>query len=229
MLPIVQPSRRAPTRLALCFLAAALALSGAVALAAEAATYSVRPGDTLSAVAVSTGVGVSELVALNDVADPDLLRVGQVLHLPSGAEVARPALSSRGARAAPQTFVWPLRGRITTDFAERGPYWSRGWHPGLDIAGPIGTPIAAAAAGVVVEAAAAGWNAGYGNYVKIEHGGGLVSLYGHMSRVDASVGDQVDAGTVLGAVGVTGLTTGPHVHLELRQDGEVRDPVDYLP
>ena len=226
---IALPSWRAPARLALCFLATTLALSGGVALAAEAATYSVRPGDTLSDVALSTGVRVGDLVALNDLGDPDLLRVGQVLHLPSGAEVARPSLSSRGTRPMPESFVWPLRGRITSDFAERGPYWSRGWHPGLDIAGPIGTPIAAAAGGVVVESEAAGWNGGYGNYVKIDHGGGLVSLYAHLPRVVAAVGDQVDAGTVLGAVGVTGLTTGPHLHLEVRENDVVRDPMAYLP
>ena len=103
--------------------------------------------------------------------------------------------------------------------------------PGLDIAAPVGTPIRAAADGTVIESESTGNNSGYGSYVKIDHGGGLVSLYGHMSTVRASVGDYVTAGTVLGAVGMTGFTTGPHLHLEFRQGGATNpiDPLVHLP
>jgi murein DD-endopeptidase MepM/ murein hydrolase activator NlpD len=125
--------------------------------------------------------------------------------------------------------VLPLRGPITTYFREAGPYWVQGYHTGLDIAAPVGSAIAACGDGIVVEAESSGHNGGYGSYVKIDHGGGLISIYGHMSAVLAGPGERVAAGSVIGRVGMTGNTTGPHLHWEVRQDGAIRDPLGYVP
>ena len=204
--------------------------------------YTIRPGDSLVSIATRHGSRVVEIQSSNNIPDADKLQVGDVLKIPGGHENAeivqsasdlgRMVPSSRGSRSEiSRNFMWPLRGAITTYFAEKGPYWSRGWHPGLDIAAPVGTPIRAAADGIVIEAESTGNNSGYGSYVKIDHGGGLVSLYAHMSTVRASVGDDVSAGTFLGAVGMTGFTTGPHLHFEFRQGGATNpiDPLAHLP
>jgi murein DD-endopeptidase MepM/ murein hydrolase activator NlpD len=127
-------------------------------------------------------------------------------------------------------YALPLSGRlrVTTPFGERGPYWKLGYHPGIDFGVPIGTSVQAVADGVVIEAEEDGWHKGYGGYVKVDHGDGLHSLYAHLSRVDVSVGDQVSAGDHLARSGNTGVSTGPHLHLEMRQDGVHKDPAPYL-
>ena len=213
----------------------ALAIMVVGIASAETSQYTVQPGDSLNDVAARLGVTTRELVLLNDLRDGDALQVGQVLRLPNGAEVrAEPVSRGAVAPTARPAFVWPVQGPITTGYHELGPYWSRGWHPGIDLGVPVGTPIGAAGDGVVIEAEADGWNSGYGHYVKIDHGNGVYSLYGHMATVSASVGDKVTAGTVIGRVGMTGFTTGPHLHWEIRIGGSgltapTRDPLSFLP
>ena len=92
------------------------------------------------------------------------------------------------------------------------------YHKGIDIANPNYPPIVAADSGVVT---VAGWvdNTGYGNRVMIDHGNGYITLYGHMSRVSVSVGQRVGKGQLIGYVGSTGRSTGPHVHFEIRNSG----------
>lgn len=208
----------------------ALALAGALPAFADTAQYTVQPGDSLNALAARAGVTAAELVTLNDIGNADELQIGQVLRLPSGADI-RVAPTARGS--GQPSFVWPVQGPITTGYHETGPYWSRGWHPGIDVAAPIGTPVGACGDGVVIEAEADGYNSGYGHYVKIDHGGGIYSLYGHLSVVAATVGQTVTAGTLLGRVGMTGFTTGPHVHWEVRVGGSgltasTVDPLSFL-
>jgi murein DD-endopeptidase MepM/ murein hydrolase activator NlpD len=119
--------------------------------------------------------------------------------------------------------IWPVSGPITSGFCE-----SRAWeacHPGIDIAVPTGTPIRAAAAGRV---AIAGWTGGYGNYTCIQHSGSLSTCYGHQSAIHVSVGQSVSQGQVIGLVGSTGHSTGPHLHFETRINGSVVNPMNYL-
>ena len=106
-----------------------------------------------------------------------------------------------------------------------GPY--KHFHTGVDMAAPLGTPVMAAADGLVV--AVGHTNVGYGNYVVIAHGGGIATLYGHLLQTNASVGDRVVRGQVIGLEGSTGFSTGPHVHFELRVNDQVIDPMPYLP
>ncbi|HEX7290447.1 MAG TPA: peptidoglycan DD-metalloendopeptidase family protein [Conexibacter sp.] len=120
-------------------------------------------------------------------------------------------------------FIWPVNGPITSPFCER-----RSWescHPGIDIGVPAGTPIRAAGSGGVV---IAGWVSGYGNYTCIDHGGGVSTCYGHQSAIHVSVGQRVTQGQVIGLVGCTGLCFGDHLHFEVRINGAVTNPLNYL-
>jgi len=116
---------------------------------------------------------------------------------------------------------WPVSAPITSPFGWR---WGR-MHEGIDLGAAYGTPIAAAAAGDVIYA---GWEGGYGNLGVIDHGGGLATAYGHQSRIAVSVGQQVDQGQIIGYVGSTGHSTGPHLHFEVRVNGQPVDPLGYL-
>jgi murein DD-endopeptidase MepM/ murein hydrolase activator NlpD len=112
---------------------------------------------------------------------------------------------------------------VTSPFCER-----RAWeacHPGIDIGVPSGTPIRAAGSGVVQ---IAGWTGGYGNYTCIGHGGGVSTCYGHQSSIQVSVGQQVSKGQVIGLSGCTGLCFGDHLHFEVRVNGSVTNPIDWL-
>jgi murein DD-endopeptidase MepM/ murein hydrolase activator NlpD len=117
-------------------------------------------------------------------------------------------------------FIWPVNGVVTSGFGWR---WGR-MHEGIDIAAPSGTSIRAAAAGTVIFA---GWMGGYGNLVIIDHGNGLATAYGHQSAIYVG-GGSVAQGTVIGAVGSTGNSTGPHLHFEVRVNGSPVDPMGYL-
>jgi len=99
------------------------------------------------------------------------------------------------------------------------------FHPGVDMAGPTGEPIAAAATGTVVRA---GWFGGYGNCIEIDHGHGLATRYGHLSRIMVRIGDHIGAGDQIGRMGSTGRSTGSHLHFEVRVDGHAVDPMPYL-
>ncbi len=117
--------------------------------------------------------------------------------------------------------IWPVQGVITSPFGMR---WGR-MHEGIDIGAPEGTPIYAAAAGAVIYA---GWESGYGNLTVIDHGNGLATAYGHQSRLAVSSGETVSRGQLIGNVGSTGHSTGPHLHFEVRVNGVPANPLDYL-
>jgi murein DD-endopeptidase MepM/ murein hydrolase activator NlpD len=140
---------------------------------------------------------------------------------------ARIRASQTGASAAvtqaPSTagLIWPVQGPITSPFGWR---WGR-MHEGIDIGVGYGTPIHAAAAGTVIYC---GWEEGYGNLVVIDHGGNLATAYGHQSSIAVSCGQAVAQGQVIGYVGCTGHCTGPHLHFEVRVDGNPVDPLGYL-
>ena len=118
----------------------------------------------------------------------------------------------------------PVAGRITSGFGYRYHpiLHCRKMHTGVDIAAPIGTPIYAVGAGEVIWA---GWRHGYGNTVMIDHGGGVVTLYGHMSSIAVSAGQMVTKRQMIGRVGSTGMSTGPHCHYERRVNGTPVNPL----
>lgn len=121
------------------------------------------------------------------------------------------------------SFVWPTMGVITSRFG----YRSHEYHTGLDIGAPIGTAVLAADSGTVVYAA---YQGGLGRHIIVDHGGGHVTTtYGHLSVISVKVGDTVEKGQMIGRVGSTGRSTGPHLHFEVRVDGTAVNPLNYYP
>lgn len=124
-------------------------------------------------------------------------------------------------------YVWPVQGRVSSPFGYRiHPIFNvRKMHTGIDLSASFGTSIRAADSGVVIQA---GWRGGYGKTVVVSHGSGLTTLYAHQSTILASVGEAVSQGDVIGKVGSTGYSTGPHLHFEVRLNGSPVDPMGYL-
>ena len=138
-----------------------------------------------------------------------------ILAAQAGSAVAARGVSTSG-------YIWPLGGAITSYY---GPRWGR-MHTGIDIDGTTGQPIVASKGGRVIVASYYG---GYGNAVVIDHGGGVSTLYAHMSSFNVSNGQTVSQGQVVGYVGATGNVTGDHLHFEVRVNGSPQDPMNYLP
>lgn len=128
---------------------------------------------------------------------------------------------------APAQLMWPVSGPITSPFGMRmHPVYGRPiLHAGIDIAAATGTPIAAAADGRVI---VAGYEGDCGKMVAIDHHGGLSTIYCHMSQIFVGVGQDVQRGQAIGAVGMTGDATGPHVHFQVMEDGHPVDPMSFL-
>lgn len=186
--------------------------------------HTVQRGESLWNIANYYEVTVQAIVDANDIANPNTLQVGQKLVVP-GAQAIE-AMRQRDAIVSPsgqllRNFSWPTTGRISSRFGER---WGR-MHNGLDIAVPTGTPIRAAAAGTVTYSASMGT---YGLLVIIDHGHGVETRYAHLSRLVAKVGQRVARGDLIAYSGNTGLSTGPHLHFEIRRNGVALDPSDFL-
>lgn len=123
--------------------------------------------------------------------------------------------------------IWPVTGFVSSNFGQRNSPFGRGgqFHKGLDISNRIGTPIIAPAEGTIIMAGADG---AYGNSVEIDHGGGIVTKYAHMQRPAVKKGQWVKRGETIGYVGMTGRTTGPHLHYEVRLNGVPVNPMRYI-
>jgi murein DD-endopeptidase MepM/ murein hydrolase activator NlpD len=141
-------------------------------------------------------------------------------------------------RSVPAPFAGAIHSAIPSRIPVDGVALTSGfgmrWHPvlgghrqhkGVDLASPIGTPIHAAADGVVGRA---DWFSSYGLYVALEHGGNIETRYGHMSRIAVAAGQQVHKGDVIGYIGTTGRSTGPHLHYEVRVNGAAVNPIPYM-
>ncbi|HYM49803.1 MAG TPA: M23 family metallopeptidase [Candidatus Limnocylindrales bacterium] len=179
------------------------------------------PGEQLAQVADQYRVDAGLLATINQVQPGGVMPAR--LFVPSAAV---PGALSRPTRPVPQPpaadrpalihFQWPTQGVITQ------PFWQ--YHPGIDIANVTGTPVVSADGGRVVFA---GWG-DYGLYVEIDHGNGYSTVYGHLSQLQVTLGQQVRPGQPIGLMGSTGRSTGPHLHFEIRQQGVPRNPLDYL-
>ena len=211
----------------------------------------VKAGDTVSRIAARYSVTRKSLIAANKLAHPEQLRIGQRLVVP-GARVAAGMgrvqlidavlengdvlfvragprrVPTRLSMASPEVdgralgFAWPVDGRIISPFGKR----HGGWHAGMDIKGEIGTPIMAAAPGVVISS---GQERAYGRIIRIEHDSGFVTVYAHNLENLVEVGDRVTGGTIIATVGRSGRATTPHLHFEVRHEGLVYNPLHLLP
>ncbi len=196
----------------------------------------VKKGETIGRIATRYGVEEDSILKYNTLAGS--IQVGQELIIPGGRKIteavaaaptpSRPAVSVGSVieklvnpTKAPESstkMLWPTVGhRITQYYSWR--------HTGLDIANKTGTPLYAAEAGTVE---VSGWNNGYGYNVVINHGGGVKTRYAHASKLYVKIGDKVDRGEQIAAMGSTGRSTGPHIHFEVVVSGVRQNPLNYI-
>ena len=179
--------------------------------------HTVKKGDTIASIAKKYGGDPDEIYDFNDLASAVTLEEGSIVIVPDGelpiTETPTPSRQSSlyargGGPALVGYFLRPLVGGVKT----------QGLHGfnGVDIAAPTGTPILASASGEVIRAKQSGWNGGYGKHIIISHPNGTQTVYGHLSAVNVELGWHVTQGQVIGAVGSTGKSTGPHIHFEIR-------------
>jgi len=188
------------------------------------ATPEVRPQPTIANRSQTTTV--APVAPVQPIAPPVPVQVARSIvtpPLPSNLNLPPLPASDRFLPSLTTNFIWPARGVLTSGF---GPRWGR-MHRGIDIAAPVGTPIYAAAAGVVTYSQ---WNSGgYGNLVEIRHSDGTLTLYAHNHRNLVRVGQYVQQGEQVAEMGSTGRSTGPHVHFEIHpQGGDAVDPMSFL-
>jgi murein DD-endopeptidase MepM/ murein hydrolase activator NlpD len=195
--------------------------------------HKVSPGDTVYTIAKKYDTEAQKIVdfPFNDFSNPETFSLisGQILIVPDGIKPSeRPTIrrqtyfATGPASAIPSGgFTWPVRGGVS-QFAS----W---YHMALDITADNGTPVVASQNGTVTAISAGSWDGGYGTNVWISDGSGSDSHYAHMSGVNVSIGQRVSGGrTVVGWVGMTGRTTGPHLHFEIRKNGGLVNPISYL-
>jgi murein DD-endopeptidase MepM/ murein hydrolase activator NlpD len=156
--------------------------------------------------------------------DRDLSKVSDQVAAQLGADPSS-LMAAGPIRDGGHGLIWPVNGPITSPFGPRNIGDGYEFHPGVDIGVPTGTPIRAAAAGTVTIAGPTG---GYGNYTCIDHGGGMSTCYGHQESFAVVVGMRVSQGQVIGQSDCTGYCFGPHVHFEVRINGQVTNPLAYF-
>ncbi|MEK7559473.1 MAG: M23 family metallopeptidase [Patescibacteria group bacterium] len=196
-------------------------------------SHKVVSGDTVYSIAKKYDTEAQRIVdfPFNDFANLETfsLVVGQILIVPDGVKPAaipstprrQTYIASGPVSVSSAGFTWPVRGTIG-QFAS----W---YHMALDILAPMGTPIIAANTGTVSNVVLGSYDGGYGNNIYVTGDDGTITHYAHMSGANASVGDKVTAGkSVVGWIGMTGRTTGPHVHFEIRRNGSLVNPLSYL-
>ncbi len=226
---------------------------------AEGTVLTVQAGQNMLALALQNGMTVSELSKLNGIKTVqagqyvfipasaravDVQSSGQL----QASSVAAPLKSQRTLHLETQrallgraslllasytppkpsdSYIWPLAGRLTSSYGRRNiSVNGNTFHAGLDIAARSGTPIKASRPGTVTKAS---WGGSYGYVVFIDHGDGSQSRYAHQSQLNVRVGQYVNQSDIIGFVGSTGASTGPHLHFEIRFAGRSVDPLGYLP
>lgn len=214
--------------------------------AAASRLYTVVEGDTLWDIARDSDVSVAALMAANDLSEDAILHPGRVLRVPPPGTPAparrmavrmtalmRQATGDMPAPAGTQIgaewpqMLWPSSGAVSSRFGWRihPIFGTREFHTGVDIAARWGSPVMAARSGIV---RFAGWMLGYGRLIVVDHGSGLQTTYAHLSSALVGPGQHVDQGQVIGRIGSTGWSTGPHLFFEIRRNGAPEDPTRYL-
>jgi lipoprotein NlpD len=200
----------------------------------EGVYHTLQKGQTLYQIATIYDLNVEVLQRANHIGDPKKIRTGTQLWIPGARRVLSVPATDKTRRAKKKRLppnviprksflVWPTKGTLTSRFGMR----NGRKHEGIDIAAPKGTPIHAAAGGEVVFS---GWGpTGYGKMVIIKHQHHLTTLYAHNSKLIAKKGSRVTQGQKISLMGSTGRSTGPHLHFEVRDDTQPKDPIKYLP
>ncbi|NBC30807.1 MAG: peptidoglycan DD-metalloendopeptidase family protein [Spirochaetes bacterium] len=184
--------------------------------------HKVQRGDNLSGIAAEYGSSVNAILDANDMAS-STIAVGDVLFVP-GAKMNQTELKL----ILGELFVYPVRGRFTSGFGMRDDPFTgqRRFHNGIDLAGPIGTPVGAAMPGTVAHIESQIGN--YGKFVILRHEGGFQTLYAHLDGFSVRKGQYVSQGQTVGVMGNTGRSTGPHLHFSIIRNGSFVDPLGFL-
>jgi len=193
--------------------------------------HTVKSGETLVSLAKTYGGAAADIAAFNGLDDGDALVAGSTIIIPGGEMTAKAATvtTSTGKKSSAASPAVPKNLANTGGGRDLGSFWTsnplahailtQGIHDtnAVDLGAPVGSTIKAIGPGTVIFVSTNGsYNHGWGNDVIIDHGNGVQTLYAHMSTVTATVGETVSGGSIIGAVGMTGDTTGPHLHLEVR-------------
>lgn len=187
----------------------------------NAMVHVVGSGETMWSIAARYNITVAAIERVNTDKKPNCLNIGDRLNIPSSRLMQQANLQPSRGLSLSGMMAWPISGTITSAFG-----WRRsGFHHGLDIANKMGTPIKAAAAGKVVFV---GWKDIYGRTVIIEHADGKRTLYAHAQKILVRDQQRVAKGQAIATVGVSGRTTGPHLHFEVKIGDKVYDPLRYL-
>jgi len=192
--------------------------------------HKVAKGETLAQIAKKYKVEAEEILEFNKIASADDILIGEQVMIPGGQKpyvaptytfrnLYQPVPAAAKVVATGKMF-WPTNCRRITQYFR----WR---HSAIDIACSLGQPIYAADSGEVIEAQG-GWNGGYGNVIMIDHGSGIQTVYGHLSKFYVKAGESVEKGQMIGAMGSTGRSTGPHVHFEVRSGGARKNPLYYV-
>lgn len=179
--------------------------------------HTVAKGDTIQSIAKKYKADVTEVAQYNHLTESAKLAIGDIVLVPDGEIAAPPTASAAGRPATLHGTNGPnLEGYYLRPLI--GGRKSQGLHGynGVDLASYMGAPVLAAAAGDVIIARSSGWNGGYGNYIVIAHPNGTQTLYGHLSALAVTPGKTVARGEIIGYLGNTGRSTGPHLHFEVR-------------
>lgn len=172
----------------------------------------VKSGDTLQSIATKYKADLEDVLSYNSIPAGAKITVGDIIIIPDGvissSKTAVASISSNNQTVTAGFYLRPIKGGVKSQGIHG--------HNGVDLAAPVGTPIMAAASGKVIVSRTGGYNGGYGTYVVVSHSNGTQTLYAHMSKNNVEVGQTVTQGQVIGAIGMTGKTTGPHVHFEIR-------------
>lgn len=187
----------------------------------QGAVHVVASGDTMSNLAERYQVSIDALIEANPDKDPGYLNIGDCLQIPTEGILNAQSIYEPSRGISLGTMSWPIVGTITSNFGWR----KNKYHYGMDIASDLGDPIYAAAAGKV---SFVGFQSGYGRTVIIDHPNGIQTLYAHTQKVYPKKGEYVTTGQVIALIGMTGRTTGPHVHFEVRVYNKARNPINYL-
>lgn len=178
--------------------------------------HTVVAGDTLKSIAKKYSGDLNEIADFNDLAITDKLAIGETIMIPDGEASTSIRPSATGPSKLFDSNGPSYAGYYMKPFIIGTRTQGIHGHNGVDYGMPVGSPLYAAASGVVIISKSSGYNGGYGKYIVIQHPNGTQTVYGHMSNPAVSVGQSVSQGQYIGASGNTGKSTGPHLHLEVR-------------
>lgn len=227
---------RAGRRVAIALALIGVVLSVGLVSCGGGVYHRVRPGDTLYRIGKAYGVSHERLAKVNRIADPTRIYVGQKIFIPEASrelpvDLITPAnahsdeseVSAPPSVAGSLALDWPvLGGEVSARFGDRG----SSFHDGIDIRAPAGTPVTAACDGVVIYSDSL---RGYGNVIIVRHVDGFATVYAHNRTNLVRADERVRRGQLIAHVGVSGRTSGPNLHFEVRKNNVARDPLRFLP